>query len=117
MISYQPAFAPVPVESGDIGWTVQSVDSKPPLPYVQPSIPLEVEPCTVPSVPPTEAREECIQSSKPFHGPTAPFYPEIRMYKPLETIFLILNDVNKSGAYFTNAFFVILHLSFVLMFS
>jgi hypothetical protein len=110
LISYQPAFAPVPVEGDDIGWTVRSVGSKPPLPYVQRSIPLEGEPYT-------EAREECIHSSMPFHGPTAPFYPEIRMYKPLETVFLVLNDVNKSGAYFPNAFFVILHLSFVLMFS
>jgi hypothetical protein len=90
LISNQPAFAPVPVEGGDIGWTVQSVGSEPPLPYMQPSIPPEGKPYTVPSVPPPETREEYKQSNVPFHGRTTPFYPEIRMYKPLETVFLIL---------------------------
>lgn len=102
LISFQPAYGPVPVEggnmSGGIGWTPQSVGSKAPLPYMQPSIPPETEPCTVPSAPPPDTREDSEQPSTPFHGPSAPSYPEIRMYKPLETIFLILDDTNKSGA-------------------
>jgi hypothetical protein len=102
LITFQPAYAQVPVEggnmSGGVGWTLQSVGSKAPLPYVQRSIPPEREPCTVPSAPPPETRKESEQPSMPFHGSSAPFYPEIRMYKPLETIFLILDDITKSGA-------------------
>jgi hypothetical protein len=111
----------LPLEGGDmsggIGWTVRSVTSEPPLPHVQPSIPPEGEPYTVPSAPPPETGEECKQSDMPFHGRMAPFYPEIRMYKPLEAIFLILYNVNKSGACFPNVFFVVLHFTFGLMFS
>jgi hypothetical protein len=47
LISYQPAFAPVPIEgsdtSGGIGWTVLSRGSEPP-PHVQPNVPPQEEP-------------------------------------------------------------------------
>jgi hypothetical protein len=83
LISYQPAFAPVPIEGGDmsggIGWTVLSRGSEPP-PHVQPNVPPQEEPYCIPSAPPL-GEEEYKQKNMPFYGPTAPFSPDIRMYK------------------------------------
>jgi hypothetical protein len=62
---------------GDLGWTAPSVG---PL-HMQPSIPPPGEPHTAPSAPQLDGREECEEPSVPFHGPTAPLYPDIRTYR------------------------------------
>lgn len=90
LISYQPAFAPVPKDDGDmcggIGWTFPSVGPELP-PHVQPSVPPEGELHTVPSTPQLERGEECEEPSMPFHGPTAPLYPDIPHPTFAESIF------------------------------
>lgn len=111
LISFQPAFAPVPVEgsdmSGGVGLALQYVGLQTPPSYVQPNIPPEGETCTVPSAPPSETREECKQPNMPFHVPSKPFHPEIRMYKPLDTVCILSDYVNNNGAYIQNLFFAI----------
>jgi hypothetical protein len=95
LISYQPAFASVQKDGGDtcggIGWTVPSVAAELPPPYVQPDVPQQAEPHTVPSAPQLDMGE-CEEPSMPLHGLTAPLYPDIRMYTSLKIIFLILAD-------------------------
>lgn len=80
MISYQPVFAPVPTEGGGIGWTVPSLGSEAPPPHLQPSVTPQGASYSVPSAPPPDGGEYK-QPNTPFHGPTAPSYPDIRMYK------------------------------------
>jgi hypothetical protein len=80
----------VPIEGGGIGWTVPSLGSEAPPSYVQPSIPPQGKPDCVPSAPLPDGGEEYKQPNIPFHGSTAPSYPDIRTYKSLKIIFLML---------------------------
>lgn len=76
--------------SGGIGWTVPSLGSEAQSPYVQPSIRPQGEPDCVPSAPPPDGGEKYKQPHMPFHGSTALSYPDIRMYKSLKIMFLML---------------------------